>query len=255
MATRRKRRRPRSETDPAVRRRRVRPPSDAISEVLAVAWRLMIEIVADEVLTALRHGEIRADASDWTSRAKAKIAERLAAVETIVESVIRRVSSDVDANLRRIPGIDPKSLVGARRLNELRDENVSLIKDATEKQIATVRKVLTENSTLSRDALRAKIQETTGASKAKADLWARDQTLKLNAEITKERHLAAGISEYVWTTSGDERVRDFHDDLNGQTFSWDDPPVTNERGDRNHPGEDYQCRCIAYPVIDGPSLD
>lgn len=41
-----------------------------------------------------------------------------------------------------------------------------------------------------------------------------------------------------------------HQELDGTEQSWDDPPVTNEDGDRNHPGEDYQCRCVAYPILD-----
>jgi hypothetical protein len=44
-------------------------------------------------------------------------------------------------------------------------------------------------------------------------------------------------------------VRERHAELDGERFRWDDPPVTNEDGDENHPGEDYQCRCTAYPVL------
>ena len=32
-------------------------------------------------------------------------------------------------------------------------------------------------------------------------------------------------------------------------FDWDDPPVTNDDGDTNAPGEDYRCRCVAIPQI------
>lgn len=84
---------------------------------------------------------------------------------------------------------------------------------------------------------------------SKAELLARDQTLKLNAAISRTRQQAAGISKYYWTTVGDERVRKMHDDLDGKLFSWDDPPITNEAGDHNHPGEDYQCRCTASPYL------
>jgi SPP1 gp7 family putative phage head morphogenesis protein len=63
------------------------------------------------------------------------------------------------------------------------------------------------------------------------------------------RQTQAGISEYEWSTSGDERVRSSHDELDGTRQSWDDPPVTNDDGDTNHPGEDYQCRCVAIPVL------
>jgi GNAT superfamily N-acetyltransferase len=45
-------------------------------------------------------------------------------------------------------------------------------------------------------------------------------------------------------------VRDMHDELEGTEHAWDDPPVTDKYGNRNHPGEDYQCRCVAVPILD-----
>jgi uncharacterized protein with gpF-like domain len=41
-----------------------------------------------------------------------------------------------------------------------------------------------------------------------------------------------------------------HRALEGTVHSYNDPPVTNKQGDRNHPGGDYQCACQAEPVID-----
>lgn len=43
-----------------------------------------------------------------------------------------------------------------------------------------------------------------------AALIARDQTLKLNADITRIRQQNAGIESYRWSTSQDERVRPAH---------------------------------------------
>jgi SPP1 gp7 family putative phage head morphogenesis protein len=80
-------------------------------------------------------------------------------------------------------------------------------------------------------------------------LIARDQTLKLNSAITKDRHIAAGISEYTWSTSLDDRVRPEHEALEGTKHSWDAPP------EPGHPGEDFQCRCVAIPVIDEDLLE
>jgi len=73
--------------------------------------------------------------------------------------------------------------------------------------------------------------------------------------VNQHRQTAAGVSRYEWSSSADERVRPRHRELDGQTFSWDDPPVTNDDGDTNHPGEDYQCRCIAVPVLDDSDED
>lgn len=85
----------------------------------------------------------------------------------------------------------------------------------------------------------------------RAELIARDQTLKLAGQLQKHRQTQAGIARYTWTTSDDERVREDHADLDGQVFSWDDPPVVDQRtGRREHPGGDYQCRCTADPYLE-----
>lgn len=79
---------------------------------------------------------------------------------------------------------------------------------------------------------------------ARARLIARDQISKYNGQLNQTRQTALGLSKYRWVTSGDDRVRKSHKANNGKIFSWDSPPATG------HPGEDYQCRCIAQPVFD-----
>ncbi len=93
------------------------------------------------------------------------------------------------------------------------------------------------------------IDPSVGNIRARAELIARDQVSKLNGQLTNLRQTELGVERYVWRSVGDERVRDWHRELNGQTFSWDEPPITNYRGDRNHPGGDFQCRCWAEPVL------
>lgn len=78
----------------------------------------------------------------------------------------------------------------------------------------------------------------------RARLIARDQISKLNGQVTSERQKDLGIDKYRWRTSGDERVRDSHRELEGEIFSWDKPPSVG------HPGEDFQCRCTAEPILD-----
>jgi SPP1 gp7 family putative phage head morphogenesis protein len=79
----------------------------------------------------------------------------------------------------------------------------------------------------------------------KAQFIARDQVAKLNSQISQSRQSELGIKRYVWRTSGDERVRDSHKKKEGKIYRWSDPPE-----DTGHPGEDFQCRCTAEPVID-----
>jgi SPP1 gp7 family putative phage head morphogenesis protein len=134
-----------------------------------------------------------------------------------------------------------------------RKENVDKITSLVGKELDTIEGLLRDGEGRRVESLAKEIEGRFDVTRSKAELLARDQVLKLNANITGERQKAAGIEEYIWTSSGDERVRERHGELDGQTFRWDDPPVTNEAGDKNHPGEDYQCRCTAYPVL--PELE
>lgn len=130
-------------------------------------------------------------------------------------------------------------------------QNIELITSIATTQLDQVQEVVTEAATsgMRVETLQKRILERFSVSRSRAELIARDQVLKANANLTQTRHREAGIIQYVWSTSRDERVRDRHTDLEGRTFFWADPPVTNDAGDMNHPGEDYQCRCVAIPVI------
>lgn len=130
-----------------------------------------------------------------------------------------------------------------------RGDNVDRVKSLLEFERDKLSEILAKGEHKTVETLQRQIENRLDVTRSKANLLARDQVLKLNAKVTQERQTAAGITEYIWTTSNDERVRETHEELDGETFSWDDPPVTNDAGDRNHPGEDYQCRCIAYPVL------
>lgn len=87
------------------------------------------------------------------------------------------------------------------------------------------------------------VQEQTGVTKSRAKLIARDQIGKMNSEFSRVRQQDLGITHYQWSTAQDERVREEHADLDGQTFSWSEPP------DEGHPGTAIQCRCVALPVF------
>lgn len=100
------------------------------------------------------------------------------------------------------------------------------------------------------------MRERFDVSRNKARFWATDQLSKLNADITRQQQTDCGVEEYIWSTSGDQRVRERHRELDGKKFRWDNPPIVDERtGRRAHPGEDYRCRCVAIPVFNLETLD
>ncbi len=124
--------------------------------------------------------------------------------------------------------------------------NVALIKDITEKGIADVQSLLMtrieagdSNATIAK-AIRQRLEVT----RRRAQFIARDQVAKLNGKLTELRQKEVGVEKYIWRAVKDGATRASHLRNDGKTFSWDDPPATG------HPGEDYQCRCTAEPVLD-----
>jgi len=115
-------------------------------------------------------------------------------------------------------------------------------------------------------------------AETRAELVARDQTMKLYGDLAQKRQEGAGLTLYIWRTLEDERVvgnpdgkypkgsPGHHDHfvMDGKVCKWNDPTVyanTVERaiaGDwikRNksmpqvHPGVEIQDRCYAEPVF------
>ena len=137
-------------------------------------------------------------------------------------------------------------------------ENVMLVKSVPSDSLSELEKIVMEgwHNSRSTKAIMKDIQKTFKTSKSKAKLLAIDQTSKLNAKLTQYQQTDAGCEEYIWSSSGDARVRDRHRELDGKTFRWDKPPIVDERtGRRAHPGEDYQCRCVAIPVFKIESMN
>lgn len=136
-------------------------------------------------------------------------------------------------------------------------ENVGLIRSIVEDRIPVIRntlvKEITEGSQV--QSIAKKLREQYGMTRSKAKFIAVDQVNKLNGQIDEYRQRSIGVKKYRWRNSGDERVRDNHrfykgKPLDGQVFSWDDPPAVGAKGERLHPKRDYRCRCWAEPVLE-----
>jgi len=140
-------------------------------------------------------------------------------------------------------------------------ENVGLIKSIKDKSLSTIESNAQRaiRSGLRHEAIAQQIEDEFNTTKARARLIARDQVSKLNGQLTQLRQNDIGIKEYIWRTSGDERVRASHAIMDGKRCRWDDPTVYFDgkawvprpsSAVQEHPGQDYQCRCWAEPVFD-----
>lgn len=165
------------------------------------------------------------------------------------------VSSKNASSLSPLLGVDATRGVGgtgvANAIKAGLEKNLALVDRAAVGYAEEVEAIVLDAPIgLRVEDLAAEIERRAEVSASRAELIARDQTLKLNGQITQARQEAGGISRYVWSTSGDERVREAHAELDGQTFDWSDPPEVSDDGRREHPGGDYQCRCVAVPVVE-----
>lgn len=82
-----------------------------------------------------------------------------------------------------------------------------------------------------------------GVGRSRANLIAKDQTLKLSGELEKQRQTQVGIERYVWRTAMDERVRPTHAAREGQIYRWDDDSQIKPR-------EEINCRCTGQAYLE-----
>lgn len=100
------------------------------------------------------------------------------------------------------------------------------------------------------------VMKTVGVTKRKAYFIARQETKLMLASLKGSRLTQAGAKRYRWKCvagSAKHPVRPRHKALDGQIFAWSNPPRTSEDGEParyNNPGEDYNCRCLAIPILE-----
>lgn len=128
------------------------------------------------------------------------------------------------------------------------------IKDFTEKEITELRERVQKEAFKGYryEGLVKQIRRSYGVSQNKAKFLARQETSLLMTKFKQTRYEGAGVEEYIWTTvkgSSKHPVRPMHKALDGKKFRWDSPPVTNPEGGRNNPGQDFNCRCYARPIV------
>lgn len=85
----------------------------------------------------------------------------------------------------------------------------------------------------------------------RATLIARTETARTASVLMEIRAKHVGSESYVWKTAGDWKVRPSHKLLNGTVQRWDDPPLSDPPDHHSHPGQIWNCRCVALPVLPG----
>ncbi|MBR8461486.1 minor capsid protein [Campylobacter sp. faydin G-105] len=188
-------------------------------------------------------------------------------IATAMVGLVNRLNKkQLTLNLKNSSGVDVEALLNDKvvknRLDEYIAKNVSLITSIKNDYLSDVEKQI-RNAYLNGDRverLTATINERYKVSKSRARLIARDQTNKLNAELSQERSISLGLKYYEWQTSKDERVRKAHANMDGKLCRYDDDSVYSDDNGKTwkkrtsdmpkaKPGIEIQCRCNAIAII------
>jgi SPP1 gp7 family putative phage head morphogenesis protein len=231
---------------------------DSSRRAYAPLLRELPDLMASARATRTADG-LRADAGE-TGRARKLIEEAEASLgRTLDLSGIQRLAERIGMQtsafnreqvvhvIRAAIGVEPilKDRKLANIVQGFAHENAALIKRiprALHDDVATMT-FRALNSGEHTATLTDAIENRFGVAERHARLIARDQVGRLSGQLTMVRHMDLGINRYVWETVGDERVRDEHAALQGQTFRYDDPPA------EGNPGDPICCRCFSYPVL------
>lgn len=102
------------------------------------------------------------------------------------------------------------------------------------------------------EVLARELERRLGLERKTAVRKAIGQVIRINSEITRERHEQLGITEYIWRAVDDAHTRDWHRKLNRTRQRYDSPPLGGGGGpkDYGHPGSADVCRCQAIPVME-----
>lgn len=203
-------------------------------------------------------GYARTARNEYDLRELARIAVGLT---SIADNMVRRIlnlesvrhTETFKATAKRALGIDLRDLVKQEDLGEFlrlaAARNASLIKSLSDDTVKRVEQAVLDNliSGNSRETLRKKLVEDFGVADSRAKLISQDQMAKLNADLNQFRHEQAGITQYIWTTSRDERVRQRHRELEGKKYQYGQP--TGAEGGLP-PGKPVRCRCVGLGVVE-----
>lgn len=244
-------------------------PATAIIDHGAI---LITERIAARAAASL---PLRADAGDWTdarweedvdhwvATVKITLAERVSVPDKSQAAVAKQAKqldlfneNEARRTFERVKSVDPITAnprIATAQAQWTKD-NVKLIQSIPEKyadRVGNMIKGAVANSTRAGSfsgqllpMVQDGLKDEGRIAKNRAMLIARTEIAKQFGNLTQIRQQSAGIESYTWATAHDDRVRPTHRANDGRVFKWTEPPIIT-----GHPGNDYQCRCVAVAVI------
>ena len=196
-----------------------------------------------------------------SNKAKAKIKKRFNKdrvrdkVTQILRGLNKASQSTIFENVEKVMGINAQDLIAKEGLkpqtNALIEESIEWVNRNLDETLAD----FSANS-LRLMAEGQPVEEVLGGFKTIAGkrvesskFIARNQLANFNSFNNKIRYQNLGITEAIWVTAHDERVRPSHEDREGKTFKIDKGLYSSLDGKTLIPGVDYNCRCIMKAII------
>ncbi|MEQ4511766.1 MAG: phage minor head protein [Dickeya sp.] len=186
----------------------VRQMAQAVDEALIPVLRR--NYTADSYLTDILGEAIRQASERFSNQAFASQSERLS--QRVVSMAESASTEAFVEQINRAVGIDMTALMVNSNLVDYVDasvaQNVALIKSVSSEYFDDIHREVFDGI-LRGDSLTTivkRIQSTTGAAYNRCELIARDQSSKIQADITSARQQNAGIDRFRWSTSQDVRV-------------------------------------------------
>lgn len=215
----------------------------------------------DEAIKTMAHGTLASAyaVTDWMRRYAELLEPWAIAVvrrmHTEIETRDRKAWEEYSNRMGRELRLEVEKAPVGHLFQAMLDAQVTLIKslpiEAAERvHRLTIEHLLTGERT--RDLI-DDIMQTGNVTRARARLIARTETARTASVLTQARAEHAGSTHYQWVSARDENVRPTHAKLdresrNGKLFAWADPPECDP-GHHAHPGQIFNCRCVAFPHI------
>lgn len=194
--------------------------------------------------------------------------EKLKTMKFSIEKSSDEIESALRQDFKKI-GIEynPSGYV-RERLDKEYNYNMNLnVKNWNDEQVSRLHEMI-EKSALEgyrRDTLIQAIQNEFGVADNKAKFLARQETSIYMSTLRDSRYIDSNVNIYKFSTSHDQRVRESHKIMNGKICRFDDNTLyaeniekakknmwikrSNIDGVEKHPGYDYNCRCVAIPIL------
>lgn len=229
------------------------------------AWKIQKAQLPIEVTNTISISATRFEQKIATVDAKlsALLPEELAKklqITDLFDKALYKVDKQFKESVKRITVSPTYSAEARARIASEWQNNMDLrITDFTKKEIVKLRTDL-QKSILAGNRYESavtSIKKSYGVTQRKAKFLARQETGLLMAKQKEVLYADAGIKKYKWksvTGTAAHPVRPMHKALNdrsakGELFEFDSPPIDDPKGGRHNPGQNFNCRCYAQPVV------